>query len=278
MTEKVAAMNYELEDELELEDEFELEDELESEWEDEFEDELEGEFEDEWEDEYEDEFEDEQFFGALASIAGKVLPALSGGLFEGEDEYEQLSPQQAGLLMEYAAERAAESESEDEAEAFLGALIPLAMKALPMIASAAPSVIKTGMSLFRKAAPQVIRAATSVGKQLLPHVKRTGRQLWRNPQTRKLIRTLPATIRRTTQQLVQPTRPGYRPRRRPAGPVWQRNMANTLASRRRRQALLRRHQMLINRQGGFPNPCRRRRRRRVLQQNPYARPQYWRGY
>ncbi len=172
----------------ELEDEHEWEDEVEGEWEDE----VEG----EWED------EDEAFFGGLAKIAGSLL-----GEGEAEDEYEFEFEAEAEAegeaewededeaegfanpvrrvyrdaeLMAHLSTRAAQTESESEAEAFIGALVPLAARLIPRAAS-----------LLAKNAPAIIRGAT-----------RITRQLRRNPQTRQLVQAMPVILQRTAQSLA----------------------------------------------------------------------------
>ncbi|GIH15906.1 hypothetical protein [Rugosimonospora africana] len=150
----------------------ELEDELESayEAESEFEDELEGEYE--YEDEGEEEAEYEFEFETEAELEA-----------EGESEdfvnpVRRIYPD--AELMAHFAHSAASAESEAEAEAFIGALLPLAAKLIPR---AAP--------LVRRLAPTLVRGAT-----------RVVRQLRSNPQTRKLVSALPVIAQRTVQSLA----------------------------------------------------------------------------
>jgi hypothetical protein len=185
--------------------------ELESEMEGELElPELEG------EGELEFEFEGEGEGGFLGSLAGLASQALGGLLSEGEGELEfegegevglhefegegelelpelemegELSPTRrayADALMEHLAHAAAETENEAEAEAFIGALLPLAARAAPMI---------------MRAAPQLIRGLSRVGRLF------RGRR-----RTRPLVRMLPTIARNTVRQLARPTSAG-RPRR-----------------------------------------------------------------
>ena len=129
----------------------ELEDEFDSEFEDEFESEFEDEDEAEYEDEaeFEAEDEDEDFLGAIGGI-GKALGGLLGGgesevefefevEAETEDEAEEEYEDEAFVnpvrriypdaeLMAHISTRAAQTSSEAEAEAFLGALVPIASK------------------------------------------------------------------------------------------------------------------------------------------------------
>lgn len=197
--------------------------------------ELEGELEDEWE----GEDESEAFFGGLARLAQRAVSsptlrtlalnagkaALKGGLDslmkgvlgdseyelegegEGEDEWELesaslLSPIRRvypDALMEHLGHAAAETESEAEAEAFIGALVPLAAKLIPKVA---PMVMKH--------APTLIKGLTGAT-----------RTLRRNPSTRPLVRTLPTVMRRTAQTMAKQTAQGR--------PVTAKGAARTLA-------------------------------------------------
>jgi hypothetical protein len=101
---------------------------------------------------------DGEFEGALGSSAGTAHPSPA-------------------LLMEHLGSLAAHAESEAEAEAFLGALVPLATSLLPSIA---------------RAAPQLVRG-----------VARVGTQLWRNPRTRRLVATVPQVVQRSAADLAR---------------------------------------------------------------------------
>jgi hypothetical protein len=208
----------EYEDEYELEEEYEDEAFLgaigkiagsllgEEEYEDEYE------LEDEYEDEYE--FEDEAFLGGLAKIAGSLLgegeyeDELEGELefefeaeaeaemeseYEFEDEFEDEAEEEAeGFVnpvrriyrdaesMAHLAVRAERAQSEAEAEAFVGALVPLASKIIPRAAK-----------LIARNAPTLVKGASKIV-----------RQLRRNPQTRRMVRALPVVLQRTAQSLA----------------------------------------------------------------------------
>jgi hypothetical protein len=175
--------------------------ELELEDEGEFEAEAMGEFEAEGEE------ESEEFFRQLASLAAQAArsPALRrigqaaarsalGGLagqgeLEGEWEWEDEGEEEANpirrvypdALMEHLGHAASQTESEAEAEAFVGALVPLAARVVPRVA---PAVMR--------AAPQLIRG-----------VARVTRTLRRNPATRPLVRAVPTIVRRTTASLAR---------------------------------------------------------------------------
>jgi hypothetical protein len=189
--------------ELELEDEFgtefETEDELEIEFE--AEDELETEFE--VESEFEAEDEDEDFLGAIGGI-GKALGGLLGGgdseyevefefeveaetEEEAEEEYEEeafVNPVRRiypdAELMAHLSTRAAQTSSEVEAEAFLGALVPIASRLIPRAAS-----------VLARNAPALIRSTSALG-----------RRLRRSPATRRYVTAMPVILQRTAQSLA----------------------------------------------------------------------------
>jgi hypothetical protein len=133
--------------------------------------------------------------GAAASILGGMLPQREyegeyeyegEGEFEYEGEYESFANPQRRLsreamLMAHLGNSAAAAESEDEAEAFIGALIPLASRLIPRIA---PAVMR--------AAPQLIRGMSNVAQRLRA-----------NPATRQLVRTLPQIARNTVGQMAR---------------------------------------------------------------------------
>jgi hypothetical protein len=179
---------------------------------------IQGEFEDEYEDEYEleEEYEDEAFLGGLAKIAGSLLgegeyeyeDELEGEYefeFEAEaeaeleaeaefeEEFEDEAEEEAeGFVnpvrriyrdaesMAHLAVRAERAHSEAEAEAFIGALVPLASKLIPRAAK-----------LIARNAPTLVKGAS-----------RIVRQLRRNPQTRRMVRALPVVLQRTAQSLA----------------------------------------------------------------------------
>src|SRR5689334_5719400 len=172
--------------------------------------------EEEYEDEYEmeEEYEDEAFLGGLAKIAGSLLgegeyeDEMEGELefeFEAEaeaemeseaeleDEFEDEDEEEAegfanpvrriyrdAESMAHLAVRAERAHSEAEAEAFIGALIPLASKLIPRAAK-----------LIARNAPTLVKGAS-----------RIVRQLRRNPQTRRMVRALPVVLQRTAQSLA----------------------------------------------------------------------------
>jgi hypothetical protein len=160
---------------------------------------LAAEFEDEDEFEVESEYEDEAFFGGIAKALGGLLGESE---YEEEAEYdfefeaEAEAEAEAELedeafvnpirriypdaeLMAHLSSQAARAEGEDEAEAFIGALIPLAARLIPRAAA-----------LIHRNAPTLIRGAT-----------RLAGQLRRQPRGRRLVTTLPVVLQRTAQSL-----------------------------------------------------------------------------
>jgi hypothetical protein len=178
------------------------------------EEEYEDEYELEAEYEFEDEFEDEAFLGGLAKIAGSLLgegefedeyedelefefeaeaEAEMESELELEEEFEDEAEEEAeGFVnpvrriyrdaesMAHLAVRAERAQSEAEAEAFIGALVPMAAKLIPRAAK-----------LISRNAPTLVKGAS-----------RIVRQLRRNPQTRRMVRALPVVLQRTAQSLA----------------------------------------------------------------------------
>ena len=89
----------------------------------------------EFEFEYEGEYEGDPFIGKLLQGLGGAL-GLGEGEFESEFEFESAPMTEYEIVMENLAYRAAHSESEAEAEAFLGALVPMAARLIPSAAKA----------------------------------------------------------------------------------------------------------------------------------------------
>jgi len=126
--------------------------------------------------------------GIAAGALGGFLPQREiEGEYEGEYEGEHenfVNPQRRlsrEALMAHLGNAAASAESEDEAEAFIGALIPLAAQLIPRVA---PAVMR--------AAPQLIRGISNVTQRLRS-----------NPATQQLVRTLPTIARNTVGSLAR---------------------------------------------------------------------------
>jgi len=105
--------------------------------------------------------------------------------FEGEGEFEFSDAPRGRMtpptLMRYLAREAERAQSEDEAEAFIGALVPLAAQAV------------------RHGAPAVMRVAP----QLISGLSQAASAMRRDPRTRTLVRQLPAVAQRTAASIAQ---------------------------------------------------------------------------
>ncbi len=133
-----------------------------------------GEAEEEQEEELEDPFLGD-IVGALPGIVSTI-----GGLFGGDGEMENL------------AEQALETENEDEAEAFIGALVPMATKLLPKLVPMAKKFIP-------KLLPKVAKGVNRVVPNLIKNVAKIGNKLRKSPRHRGKVRTLPAIVKRTVK-------------------------------------------------------------------------------
>lgn len=213
---------------------------------------LDGEYEADFED-LEFEAESEEFVSALASLLPTVAPiainALSSLLKESEyeadfEDFEYEADWEADwegdwetgpttrkadiVLMNHLANAAANSQTEAEAEAFIGALTSLAAKAVPMITKVAPTLIK---------------GAARVGRQLLS-----------SPATKQLVRTLPTIAEGTVKALANQAAQGRPVDSQMAVRALAHNTSRVLRSPRQAAAAMRRT-------GRSYAPSRRRRRR-----------------
>lgn len=208
----------------------------------ELEDEYSG--EGEMEDEYEDEssLEGEGWLGAIGNAVGSLLG-------EAEDEYEDESSFEAeaedeispvrkiypDAMMEHLGELAFEAESEEEAaEQFLPLIGMAASKLLPIAAKAiAP--------LARKALPKIARAVTKATPQLTRGIGKVTKSLYRNPQTRHLLKTVPAIARRTVGSIARQAAHGRSVTPRTAVRTLAKQARHVLAHPSHRRHALRRH-------------------------------------
>jgi hypothetical protein len=214
--------------------------------EEEFEAELEDETEDEGEYEMEDEagLEGEGWLGAIGNIASSLL-GESEDEYEGEDEYEEeISPIRKiypDALMEHLGELAAEAETEDEAaEHFLPLIGMAASKLLPVVAKAV-------VPMAKKALPRIAKALTKATPRLTRGVGRVAKVLHRNPQTRHLLKTVPAIARRTVGRLAHHAARGGHVTPRTAVRTLAKQARHVLGSPRQRAHALRRHNHLERR-------------------------------
>jgi hypothetical protein len=130
----------------------------------------------------------QQVGGVIGSGLSSLLPQQEfewesefEGEWEGEEFVNPLRRVYADAMMEHMAHAATQARSEAEAEAFIGALAPLAARLLPA------------------AAPTIMRALPG----LVGGLSAATRVLRRHPSARPLVRTLPTVMRRTAAQLAQ---------------------------------------------------------------------------
>ncbi|GAB4131358.1 MAG: hypothetical protein Fur0046_00240 [Cyanobacteria bacterium J069] len=195
--------------------------------------------------EMEGEYEGDPFIGNLLRGLGSAFGG--DGEFEYEFEFEQ-SPEalpefetapanEYEVMAEHLAHMAANSQSEAEAEAFIGALIPMVARGL----SAAAPVIS-------RIAPQIIRPMALAGRALL-----------QDPKTRQLVRTFPTIARSSMATLAQRVAKGQPVNARVAARTVAGNVAQVLGNPRRTSAVMRRSRQIHSRQCN----CGARRRARL---------------
>jgi hypothetical protein len=164
--------------------------------------------------------------GAAGAALGRVLadlfPRTGDPELEWEAEANPIRRVYPDALMEHLAHRAAETESEAEAEALVGALIPLAARLVP------------------RAAPAIMRAAP----QLARGVARAVRALRASPTTRPLVRTVPQIVRRTATSIARQAGRGQPVTPRRAVTTLARQTARTLSSPQQCVAAYRRSRTL----------------------------------
>ncbi|MBK8975643.1 MAG: hypothetical protein IPM29_06930 [Planctomycetes bacterium] len=155
---------------------------------------------------------------------GRVLGgSLGGGLagllpdreaeWEWEGECEGECEDAAGALdaaMSHLGDLASRVDSNAEAEAFLGALVPLAARLIPRAAS-----------VLRRASPAVTRGISALTRTLRS-----------SPQGRRMVRAVPTIVRRTAYDLARQYARSGRMTPARAARTLARNTANTLADRR----------------------------------------------
>ena len=128
--------------------------------------------------------------GAAGGALGSQAASWPGGLLpqqeyeaelEGQFEVNPVRKIYPDAMMEHLGHAAAETQSEAEAEALAGAMIPLAARVVPRAASA-----------LMRATPGLVCGLSGVI-----------RGLHRSPSTRPLVRVIPAIVRRTALSVAQ---------------------------------------------------------------------------
>ncbi len=187
--------------------------------------------------------EDDLFIGRLIGGLGSLLGGASGfededafeeDLFEEEDFFEDegegMEAEEAAALMEMLADEVAGASSFEEADQFLpflGALAPLAMRALPAAARILPRAVAAG----RRVVPQLARGLVGLGRRMA-----------RSPTGRRLVRTLPTIARQTAADVLRRTARGQPLTGQAVARSLARQTANVLRNPQRRQAAARRSQ------------------------------------
>lgn len=116
---------------------------------------------------------------------------------EGEGEISPVTRVYPDAMMEHMALAAMEAENEHEAaEGFLPLIPLIAGKLLPLAAKMVPKIAG-------KLLPQVARTITRVTPQLNRGVGNLARSLYRNPQTRPLLQTVPSVARRAVTTIAK---------------------------------------------------------------------------
>lgn len=218
----------------------------------ELEDEYSGEGEGELESEFEDEssLEGEGWLGTIGNVVGSLLgegefedELEDESAFEAEAE-EEISPIRKiypDAMMEHLGEMAFEAESEDEAaEHFLPLVGMAASKLLPVVAKAVAP-------MARRALPKIARAVTRATPHLTKSIGHVAKTLHRNPQTRHLLKTVPAIARRTVGSIARQAAHGRHITPRTAVRTLARQARQVLAHPGHRRHALRHHNRLERR-------------------------------
>ncbi|MGH8906824.1 MAG: hypothetical protein ACRD0K_09995 [Egibacteraceae bacterium] len=170
--------------------------------------------------------------GSAGSVLGTSIGAGAGQYLtdllpdkesdgEWEEEINPIRKVYPDALMEHLGHAASVTDSEEEADAFLGALVPLAMRL-------GPSLVK--------AAPQLIRGVAGLTKVLRA-----------SPSTRPLIRAVPTIVQRTASGLARQAESGRPATPQQAARLLAQQTARTLSSPRQCVHAYRRSQALDRR-------------------------------
>jgi hypothetical protein len=182
--------------------------------------------------ELEGEYEGDPFIGNLLRGLGSAFGGDGEFEYEFEQhpealpEFETTPASEYEVMAEHLAHMAANSQSEAEAEAFIGALIPMVARG---ISAAAP--------VISRVVPQVIRPLAQAGRALL-----------QNPQTRPLVRTFPTIARSSLATLAQRVAKGQPVNARVAARTVAGNVAQVLGNPRRASAVMKRSRQIHSRQ------------------------------
>jgi len=101
----------------------------------------------------------------------------------------------AALMMEHLGHGAAEAESDGEAFAFLAPLLPMALRALPLITK--------GIGIAAKSLPKIASTVMKVAPKVMKGVEGAAKSLRANPITQPLVQALPNVVRQTTADIAR---------------------------------------------------------------------------
>jgi hypothetical protein len=161
-------------------------------------------------------------------VVGSALGGTLGNwLFADEEEDLEYAEDAEEIIaqMEELGYLASRAPTQEDADEFIGALIPLATRLIPKAAS-----------LVSKVAPTVMRGA-----------KRVARVLRRSPTTRKLVRTIPSMVRGATRQIARQAVRGRPPTRTVARKAVRQQAMKVVSSPRRAATALGRNSVLTRR-------------------------------
>jgi hypothetical protein len=208
----------------------------------------------------------------LGSMLSSMLPQQEfEGEFEEEYEVNPIARIYPDVLMEHLGRLGAHAESEAEAEAFIGAIMPIATglasvgRAVSRVGAPLASVARAGRAVSRVAAPvtRAARASQAVARVSAPlnrGLTSAARTLRRTPATRPLVRTLPTVARRTVQTLRRQAAAGRPVTPQQASRTLARQMARVVGNPRQATAAYRRSRAMdrrYHRAAGAAAPRRR---------------------
>jgi hypothetical protein len=140
--------------------------------------------------------------------------------------------------MEHLGELAAESESEDEAAEHFAPLVKMAARKI------LPKVLKAAAPAAKKAAPKIARVLVKATPHLTKKIATVAKALHRHPNTRHLLKTVPAIARRTVGNLAHRAVRGGHITPRTAAHVVARQARRVLGTPQHRAQALRLHKRL----------------------------------
>ncbi|HEX8172441.1 MAG TPA: hypothetical protein VF824_18040 [Thermoanaerobaculia bacterium] len=146
--------------------------------------------------------------------------------WEAENYFHQSYPMHeaapALTLMEHLGHGAAEAESDGEAFAFLAPLLPMAIKALPLITK--------GIGVAAKMIPKIAGTVAKVAPKVMKGVDAASKVLRADPVTKPLVQAMPRVVQQTTADLARQVAQGKPISAQTAVQTLARNTANVLGN------------------------------------------------